>query len=113
MPLLRRRNFDVDELSGVDPGFQIGAAERRCKGELRRFAHTVNLPGPINHRDAECLVAEDKVFRPFERAATARHHAGLGLGLWIAQQIAQTSGGGITVQSRVGEGSTFRVELPL
>jgi len=56
---------------------------------------------------------QDKVFRPFERAATARHHAGLGLGLWIAQQIAQTSGGGITVQSRVGEGSTFRVELPL
>jgi signal transduction histidine kinase len=53
-----------------------------------------------------------KVFGPFARAATARHHAGLGLGLWIAQQIVQASGGRITVDSRLNEGSTFTVELP-
>jgi signal transduction histidine kinase len=53
-----------------------------------------------------------KVFGPFARAATARHHAGLGLGLWIVQQIVQASGGRITVDSRLHEGSTFTVELP-
>lgn len=53
------------------------------------------------------------VFAPFARAAGARHHAGLGLGLWIASQIVQASGGSIAVQSRLGEGSTFTVELPL
>ena len=61
-------------------------------------------------------IAEDdlsKVFGPFERAATAKHHAGLGLGLWISQQIAQASGGRISVVSQVGKGSTFTVELPL
>jgi signal transduction histidine kinase len=54
-----------------------------------------------------------KVFGPFTRAATARHHAGLGLGLWISQQIVQASGGRITVESRIDHGSTFTVELPL
>jgi signal transduction histidine kinase len=54
-----------------------------------------------------------KVFGPFTRAATARHHAGLGLGLWISQQIVQASGGRITVESRLHQGSTFTVELPL
>ena len=53
------------------------------------------------------------VFGPFARAVAARHHAGLGLGLWIAQQIVHASGGRITLESRPGEGSTFTVELPL
>ena len=35
------------------------------------------------------------VFGPFARATTAQYHAGLGLGLWIAQQIVQASGGRI------------------
>ena len=56
---------------------------------------------------------QGKIFAPFARAVTARHHAGLGLGLWIAQQIAQASGGRIVVNSRPAEGSTFTLELPL
>ena len=67
-------------------------------------------------RDQGIGIADDeqsKVFGPFERAATAKHHAGLGLGLWIAQQIVQASGGRISVVSQVGKGSTFTVELPL
>ena len=55
---------------------------------------------------------QDKVFGPFARATTARYHPGLGLGLWIVQQIVQASPGRITLDSRVEEGSTFTVELP-
>lgn len=56
---------------------------------------------------------QPRIFAPFSRAATATDYAGLGLGLWIAQQIVQASGGLIAVQSQPGVGSTFRVELPL
>ena len=55
---------------------------------------------------------QNKVFGPFARATTARYHPGLGLGLWIVQQIVQASAGRITLDSRVEEGSTFTVELP-
>jgi signal transduction histidine kinase len=56
---------------------------------------------------------QSKIFGPFARAFTATHHAGLGLGLWIAEQIVEASGGRIKVNSRPEQGSTFTVELPL
>jgi signal transduction histidine kinase len=56
---------------------------------------------------------QGKICGPFARAVAARHHAGLGLGLWISEQIVQASGGRIKVDSRPEEGSTFTVELPL
>ena len=37
----------------------------------------------------------------------------LGIGLWVANQLVGAMGGGITVSSRLGEGSTFTVTLPL
>jgi signal transduction histidine kinase len=54
-----------------------------------------------------------KILGPFAHAVAVRHHEGLGLGLWIAREILNASGGRINVDSRPGEGSTFTVELPL
>lgn len=55
---------------------------------------------------------QERIFQQFERASSARHYAGLGLGLWIAHQIVQALGGRITVESEPGAGSAFTVELP-
>lgn len=54
-----------------------------------------------------------RIFGRFERAVSERNYGGLGLGLWISHQIVEASGGHIHVESEVGVGSTFTVELPL
>jgi heavy metal sensor kinase len=52
------------------------------------------------------------IFQRFYRASRVRGDGGHGLGLALAQSIARTHGARIEVQSRPGEGSTFRVRLP-
>jgi sigma-B regulation protein RsbU (phosphoserine phosphatase) len=37
----------------------------------------------------------------------------MGLGLFVVREIARAHGGDVSVQSRVGDGAEFRVEIPL
>ena len=66
----------------------------------------------------EGIAAEDLpfLFDRFWRGDRARTHStgvGSGLGLAIARQLVQAHGGQITVQSEVGRGTTFTIDLPL
>jgi PAS domain S-box-containing protein len=54
----------------------------------------------------------NKIFERFERGSNTRETSGLGLGLYICQEIVNHHQGQIIVQSVVGAGSTFTVELP-
>lgn len=56
--------------------------------------------------------ALERIFDRFERAVSMRHYGGLGLGLFIARQIAEAHGGSIVAQSQPGFGSVFTVLLP-
>lgn len=57
----------------------------------------------------------DRVFERFYRIDPARSRAtgGTGLGLAIVKHIATNHGGGVTLWSMVGSGSTFTIRLPL
>jgi signal transduction histidine kinase len=53
------------------------------------------------------------IFEPFVQVGRALNnpHEGTGLGLAISRDLARGMGGDLTVESRVGEGSTFTVTL--
>ncbi|HKV10428.1 MAG TPA: ATP-binding protein, partial [Thermoanaerobaculia bacterium] len=56
----------------------------------------------------------ERIFERFHQVdgGLARGQGGTGLGLALARELARLHGGDVTVQSRLGHGSTFRVELP-
>ncbi|MDE0878358.1 MAG: ATP-binding protein [Sphingomonas bacterium] len=63
-------------------------------------------------------IAPDKIetiFDSFKQAdaSTTREFGGTGLGLTIARNLARAMGGDVTVQSVMGQGTTFVVSLPL
>lgn len=56
---------------------------------------------------------QKRIFQRFERAVKGGNISGLGLGLFITKEILELQGGKISVKSKIGEGSTFIVKLPL
>ena len=54
----------------------------------------------------------ERVFEQFVRVGDRSRTPGLGLGLYITKQLVEAHGGTISVESVLGEGSTFTVALP-
>ncbi len=72
--------------------------------ELRVTDHSIGI--------AECDRA--RMFEPFRRVGLSKETApGAGLGLFIVRQIVEAHRGRIEVESAPGQGSTFRVFLPV
>lgn len=67
-------------------------------------------------RDTGVGIGHDQwntIFEPFEQLGAAERRAGgTGLGLAISREFVRAMGGEIEVESRLGQGSTFRFELP-
>jgi signal transduction histidine kinase len=88
-------------------------------GEERPVAITVRRVGEhaeIVVRDQGIGIAPEalgRIFERFERAASGRQYGGLGLGLWIVRQLVEAMDGSISVESDLGRGATFTVQLPV
>jgi len=55
---------------------------------------------------------QGRIFERFYRAQAAKAKPGTGLGLAIVKHLCRLMGGEVSVESRLGEGTTFRVILP-
>ena len=90
-------------------------------GQRKPIAVTVGtreheLEAFVSVRDQGMGIAEadqERIFEQFERTDGVSQIAGLGLGLFIARQIAQAHQGRLEVRSAPGEGAEFILSLPL
>jgi len=64
--------------------------------------------------EGQGIALEDQqpVFGKFERAVNRNEVSGLGIGLFIVQNIVELHGGRVEVKSSVGQGSVFMIRLP-
>lgn len=66
----------------------------------------------VSIRDSGSGIAAEHAARLFQPYFTTKKH-GTGLGLFVTHQLIVEHGGSVTFESRVGEGTTFHVFLPL
>jgi signal transduction histidine kinase len=68
----------------------------------------------INFKDTGSGIPPENISKLFEPFFTTKKKGkGVGLGLSVAYGIVQEHGGSIYVKSKVGQGTTFQVKLPL
>jgi len=87
----------------------VGLAVSVREDGLLRFEVSDTGPGINPEQQA-------RIFQRFEQgdgARTASRYGGSGLGLAICQELAMAMKGSITIASKLGEGTRFRVEMPL
>jgi len=94
-------NLIVNALQVVPPGGEI--CVRTLPPQHRRVSFEVTDSGPGIPPEMQ-----ERIFTPF----FTMREGGTGLGLALVQRIVQAHQGAVTVESAVGRGTTFRVELP-
>jgi PAS domain S-box-containing protein len=99
-------NLITNAIKYTPAGGRVVISYSSTAGKKVRVAVTDTGPG----------IAPDKLprlFTPFERLGAEQTEVeGTGLGLTLSQRLMQAMGGSIGVESRVGQGSTFWIELP-
>ena len=87
-------------------------------GEVRVSARAKKAKYVIEVADTGPGIPEaerERIFEEFHQvdSSNTKKKGGTGLGLAIARRIVEMHGGRLSVQSEVGKGSTFRVDLPI
>ncbi len=106
---------DFDQLQQVCTALIGNAIEAMPEGGILTLRTSAGKDEVmVEVRDTGCGIPPEnmsKLFTPF--FTTKREVKGVGLGLAVAYGIVQRHNGRIDVQSKVGEGSTFTLRLPL
>jgi signal transduction histidine kinase len=87
----------------------------RPGGEIRVTAQGSQIGVTVCVADSGCGIPSDevdKIFLPFFRCSNGTHARGTGLGLSIVKELVELHGGTVRVESILGKGSRFFVDLP-
>jgi signal transduction histidine kinase len=108
---------DRDKLEQILLNLLSNAIKYTDQGIIEMRAEPVDQRLHIRITDTGIGIAADeigRIFDEFHRAesASARLRHGTGLGLAIARRLARILGGDVTVESELGVGSTFTLDLP-
>ena len=92
----------------------LGNAIQYGRGKIAVRAR--RLPGRVEvavWNDGDSIPSDQiaRIFEPFERGQQGG--TGIGLGLYIVREIAQSHGGAVSVESAPATGTTFTLSLPI
>lgn len=131
-PLAAEAGIDIPTSVGLDWAHWVFADQQRVKQVLiNLLANAIKYNRPGGRVDIECRVADDRLrigitdtghgiaddrlaqlFVPFERlGAEGSDVEGTGLGLSLSKRLVEAMGGSIGVDSEIGRGSTFWIEI--
>jgi signal transduction histidine kinase len=108
--------WDEFRIEQVVANLLTNALRYGARGPIEIRVYSEGGEARVDVRDQGIGISEEnqkRIFQQFERVSAKHVIAGLGLGLFISEQIVSAHGGTITVQSAEGQGSLFRVCLPL
>ena len=105
---------DPDQLTQVFNNIISNAIQAMPEGGQLVIKSEAPSPGwvTISIKDTGVGIPEENLEKLFEPLFTTKAK-GIGLGLSVSQTLAKGHGGNIEVQSEVGKGSTFKVQLPI
>ncbi|SDP03250.1 Signal transduction histidine kinase [Pseudomonas arsenicoxydans] len=109
-------NWDEFRIEQVISNLLTNALRYGGKDTIDVRVYTQDGQARVEVQDRGIGISEEnqrRIFQQFERVSAKTVVAGLGLGLFISEQIVTAHGGSITAESRIGEGALFRVCLPL
>ena len=123
---LEMRCDDVAEPVYVDPALWekivlnllSNAFKYTLKGSIRVSIERQSDQAVLTVKDTGVGIPDDEqtqIFQRFfrSRVSEGRTHEGTGIGLALVQELVKLHGGQVSVESQLGEGSTFTVRVPL
>jgi len=115
-PALPQITADINQIRQVLTNIFINAAQAMPEGgELKVVTSKVKFKDfiQIDISDTGCGIPPENLKRIFEPFFTTKKKQGTGLGLSISLSYIRNHGGEISVQSQVGQGTTFTILLPV
>ena len=107
---------DADKLEQVLANLLTNAIKFTPSGTISFYSKYLEGKLHIEIRDTGIGMDEEtlkRIFAPFERAAQNVNSEGFGLGLFLTKGLIKVLEGKMDVESALGKGSVFRLELPL